>query len=44
MHNLKDIRKNTEVFKRKIEERNSSIDFNELLKFDKENRNLIQKK
>ncbi len=44
MHNLKDIRKNLDIFKKKIGERNSSIDFNELLEIDKKNRELIQNK
>ena len=44
MHNLKDIRKNIDIFKSKIEERNSRVDFDKLLNLDKENRNLIQKK
>ena len=44
MHNIKDIRKNLEIYKRKIFERNSSIDFDSLVKLDEENRNLIQKK
>ena len=44
MHNLKDIRKNIDIFKRKIKERNSLVDFDHLLNLDKENRNLIQKK
>jgi seryl-tRNA synthetase len=38
MHNIKDIRKNLENFKKKISERNS------LIKLDQENRNLIQEK
>ncbi len=44
MHNLKDIRKNIELFEKKIKDRNSIIDFKSLIKFDKENRELIQKK
>ena len=44
MHNLKDIRKNINIFKSKTEERNSPVDFDKLLNLDKENRNLIQKK
>jgi len=44
MHNLKEIRKNLDFFKKKINERNSNVDFNNLLKIDKENRELIQKK
>ncbi|MDC0426895.1 serine--tRNA ligase [Pelagibacteraceae bacterium] len=44
MHNIKDIRKNLEFYKKKISERNSSIDFDELIKLDENNRVLIQKK
>ncbi len=44
MHNLKEIRKNTELFEKKIKERNSNIDFKSLINFDKENRELIQRK
>ena len=44
MHNLKEIRNNPEQFKKKIKERNSSVDLNSLIKYDKENRELIQKK
>ena len=44
MHNLKEIRKNTELFEKKIKERNSTIDLKSLIKQDKENRELIQKK
>jgi seryl-tRNA synthetase len=44
MHNLKEIRKNTELFEKKINERNSNVDIKSLLKHDKENRELIQKK
>ena len=44
MHNIKEIRKNTELFERKIKERNSIIDLKSLIKHDKENRELIQKK
>tara|TARA_Y100000590_G_scaffold445003_1_gene576520 strand:+ start:2200 stop:3447 length:1248 start_codon:yes stop_codon:yes gene_type:complete len=44
MHNLKLIRENPEIFKKKILDRNVNIDFEKLLKFDKENRNIIQKK
>ncbi len=44
MHNLKLIRDNPEIFKKKILDRNVNIDFEKLLKLDKENRNIIQKK
>ena len=44
MHNLKEIRKNIELFEKKIKERNSTVDLKSLIKHDKENRELIQKK
>jgi len=44
MHNIKDIRKNIDQFKKKINERNVKIDFNFLLELDKKNRELIQQK
>ena len=44
MYNIKEIRKNLENYKKKITERNSSVNFDELIKLDEENRNLIQKK
>jgi len=44
MHNLKEIRKNIELFEKKIKERNSNVDLKSLIKHDKENRELIQKK
>ena len=44
MHNIRDIRKNLQIYKQKILERNSSINFDSLIKLDEENRNLIQKK
>jgi seryl-tRNA synthetase len=44
MHNIKDIRKNLESFKKKISERNSSLDFDSLINLDQENRSLIQEK
>ncbi len=44
MHNLKDIRKNTKLFEKKIKERNSTVDLKSLIKHDKENRELIQRK
>ena len=44
MHNIKEIRKNPDIFLKKINERNTEIDFKKLLDIDKENRNLIQKK
>jgi len=44
MHNIKDIRKDLEFFKKKITERNSSVNFDNLIILDKENRELIQQK
>jgi seryl-tRNA synthetase len=44
MHNIKEIRNNLNFYKKKINERNSFVDFDLLLKLDKENRDLIQKK
>jgi len=44
MHNIKDIRKDLEFFKKKISERNSLINFDDLIDHDKDNRELIQKK
>ena len=44
MHNIKDIRNNLEEFKISIKNRNSNINFNELIDLDKKNRELIQKK
>jgi len=44
MHDIKIIRKNPNLFKKKISERNTDIDFNKLIDFDKNNRELIQNK
>ena len=44
MHSLKTIRENPNLFKKKILDRNAKIDFEELLKLDKKNRETIQKK
>ena len=44
MHNLKDIRKNKDFFKKKFSERNTEINLDDILHLDKENRNLILKK
>jgi len=44
MHNIKDIRKNLDFFKKKILERNSSTNFDDLILFDKDNRELITQK
>ena len=44
MHNLKDLRKNLEHFKKKLINRNTDINFDILISLDKENRDFIQKK
>ena len=44
MHNIKEIRKDLNFFKKKIAERNFSINFDDLISFDKDNRDLIQQK
>jgi len=44
MHDIKIIRKNPDYFKKKISERNTEIDINELLDLDKKNRELIHEK
>jgi len=44
MHNIKDIRLNSENFINLLKGRNSDIDINELLLLDKSNRELIKKK
>ena len=44
MHNIKDIRLNSENFINLLKVRNSDIDINELLLLDKSNRDLIKKK
>ena len=44
MHNLKEIRNDVTSFEKKIKERNSTVDIKSLIKYDKENREIIQKK
>ena len=44
MHNIKEIRKDIDFFKKKISERNSKINFDDLISLDKDNRDLIQHK
>ena len=44
MHNLKEIRKNFEDFKKALEKRSLDIDFDKLKDLDIQNRDLIQKK
>ena len=44
MHNLKEIRKNFDAFKKALEKRFVNIDFNKLKNLDEQNREFIQKK
>jgi len=44
MHNIKDIRKNIDTFKKKLKERNLVFDIDEFNLLDEANRNLINKK
>ena len=44
MHDIKIIRKNPDLFLKKVSERNSKIDIENLLNLDKKNRELIQSK
>ena len=44
MHNLKEIRKDFDTFKKALEKRSVEIDFNKLIDLDKQNRKLIQEK
>ena len=44
MHNLKDLRKNLETFKRKFKDRNLDFNTEKFNKLDKINRELINKK
>ena len=44
MHNIKLIRKEPDLFLKKIEERNANIDVRNILDLDKKNRELIQNK
>ena len=44
MHNLKSIRENPDVFRKRISSRNVDINLDELLNLDKKNREIIQKK
>ena len=44
MHNIKLIRDNSDLFLKKINQRNVKIDLNKLLELDKKNREIIQKK
>ena len=44
MHNLKDLRTNLNIYKKKFQDRNVSFDIDEFDKADKINRDLINKK
>ncbi len=44
MHNIKDIRNNFDDFKNNIKNRNFDVNLDDIIKLDKENRNLIQEK
>ncbi len=44
MHNIKTIRSDSEIFKKKISERNVNADVEKLISLDKKNRELLQKK
>ncbi len=44
MHNLKEIRKDFDAFKKALEKRSVDINFDKLKEFDEKNRDLIQKK
>ena len=44
MHSIKAIRENPDFFKKKIEERNTKLNIDDLLTLDKKNREITQKK
>ena len=44
MHNIKSIRENPDLYKKKLEDRNLKVNFKDLLDLDKKNREIIQKK
>ena len=44
MHNLKELRKNLDLYKKKFKDRNLNFDLNKFSKLDKANRELISKK
>ena len=44
MHNLKEIRKNFDAFKKALEKRSIDLDFNKLKELDSKNRDFIQKR
>ena len=43
MHNIKDLRQNLEIFRKKFKDRNLNFDAEEFIKADKINRELINK-
>ena len=43
MHSIKAIRENPDFFKKKIEERNTKLNIDDLLTLDKKNREITQK-
>ncbi len=44
MHNIKSIRENSDLYKKKLEDRNIKVNLKDLLDLDKKNREIIQKK
>ena len=44
MHNLKEIRKDFDAFKKSLDKRSIKVDFDKLKELDKNNREFIQKK
>ena len=44
MHNLKSLREKPDFFKKKFEERNIKINFDDFINLDKKNREIIQQK
>ena len=43
MHNIKSIRENPDLYKKKFEDRNLKVNFKDLLELDRKNREIIQK-
>ena len=44
MYNIKSIRENLDLYKKKLEDRNLKVNFKDLINLDKKNREIIQKK
>ena len=44
MHNIKDLRKNLDIFKKKFKDRNLNFDVDNFIKLDELNRKLINDK